>query len=105
MTTKSTRKVVRVSHFTFAAVVRALLRTPCTAEQLAEASGLHRDTVYELMRAMRKGAPPSRAAHISAWSVDSIGRRTVAVFALGPGVDAKRGGHLGAGSAAKADAL
>ena len=86
MTTKSLGKMVRVGHATMARAIKLLLDEPSTAEEIAEHTGLHKQTVYELMRAMRKQG----AAHISAWDVDTRGRDAIAVFSLGPGRDKKR---------------
>ena len=86
MTTKRLEKKVRVSHLTLSLAIKLLLDGPATAAEIEEVSGLHKVTVYELMRSLRK----ADAAHISAWDSDSLGRDAVAVFSLGPGVDARR---------------
>lgn len=86
MTTKSLDKRVRISHLTTAKVIKALLDGPCTAHEIVAASGLHIVTVYEFLRTMRK----IKVAHIASWDSDSLGRDCIAVFALGPGRDAKR---------------
>ena len=90
MATKSVRKVVRVSHFTFTTCLRVMMRGPCKARQIADESGLHMRTIYELMRAMRKGPPELRTAHISGWAEDALGRPSIAVFTLGAGDDKAR---------------
>lgn len=86
MTTKSLIKRVRASHATLALAVKLLLEGPCTSHEIAEETGLHPVTVRELLRAMRK----IKAAHISAWEPDSLGRDSIAVYSLGAGRDAKR---------------
>lgn len=86
MTTKSLDKRVRISHLTTSRVIKALLEGPCTAAELAAASGLHQVTIYEFMRSMRK----LKVSHICGWEPDSMGRDAIAVFALGRGNDAKR---------------
>lgn len=69
-----------------AKAVGLLLRGPCTARRIAQETGLHQKTVYELLRAMSK----YEAAHISAWQEDTLGRQSIAVFSLGGGSDAAR---------------
>ena len=86
MTTKRLEKKVRVSHLTLSLAIKLLLEGPTTAAEVQEVSGLHRVTVYEFMRSLRKAG----AAHISAWEPDSLGRDSIAVFSLGPGRDAAR---------------
>lgn len=86
MTTKRLDKQVRVSHLTLSHVIKLLLDGPATAVEIEEASGLHKVTVYELMRSLRKVG----ASHISAWDCDTMGRDAIAVFSLGAGVDACR---------------
>lgn len=66
------------------------MQSPCTAQEIADASGLHKDTVYELLRAMRKGPVKDRVAHINWWKLDSLGRANIAVFKLGPDKDCER---------------
>jgi DNA-binding IclR family transcriptional regulator len=86
MTTKSLDKRVRLAHLTTAKVIKTLLEGPSTAQELVTASGLHLVTVYEFMRTMRR----LKIAHIAAWDPDTLGRDCIAVFAMGPGKDAKR---------------
>ena len=76
----------RVSHVVLAKAVGLLLQAPCTAREIAQETGLHQKTTYELLRAMSK----YQAAHISAWREDSLGRESIAVFSLGRGEDAAR---------------
>lgn len=59
---------------------------PASARSLAGISDLHIVTVYDLLRALHS----YKVVHIAAWEKDSRGRDAIAVFALGPGDDAKR---------------
>lgn len=86
MTTKSLAKRARISHITTATVIKLFLEGPVSARDICDATGLHLVTVYELLRVFRK----EKAAHISAWDVDSMGRDAIAIFSVGPGKDAKR---------------
>lgn len=86
MTTKSLIKRARVTHTSLAIAVKLLLDGPCTAQEISDETGLHKSTVYELLRSLRK----AKAAHISAWEPDSMGRDQIAVFSLGPGRDVRR---------------
>lgn len=86
MTTKKLEARSRIGHISVGHLIRAMLDGPATAQELADASGLKRQTIYEFMRSMRKVG----AAHICGWEPDCLGRVSLPVFKLGPGRDTKR---------------
>lgn len=57
-----------------------------TAEELVEATGLNKVTVYDLLRVLRR----HKVIHISAWMPDALDRDAIAVFSFGRKPDAKR---------------
>ena len=57
-----------------------------TRDQLIEVSGLHHNTIYRWLFAMRK----AKLVHIEGWERDWRGCNVVPVYKLGDGKDAKR---------------
>lgn len=86
MTEKRTQ--VRLSYETFAMLLEELTSGPCTANQLAEASGMGHRYVRRLLKALKA----RKLVHISGYDKDSRGRLSVTVFSLGHGRDAPRKG-------------
>jgi hypothetical protein len=80
------RKQVKLNAVMFAMMLEELLSGPCTAQHLADYTGMYVLTVQRTLRAMyRRGV-----VHIAGWERDLAGRMTVRVFGLGPGKDAKK---------------
>lgn len=77
---------VRLSHVTFTLVLEELVSGPCSAQTLAEHSGMLPKTVRLLMRTMRK----KKLAHIAGYDKDTRGRVNVTLYGFGHGRDAKR---------------
>lgn len=77
---------IRLSHLTFTLILEELVSGPCTAQALADHSGMLPKTVRLLLRTMRK----KKLAHIAAYDKDTLGRVNVMVYGFGPGKDAKR---------------
>lgn len=63
-----------------------LLDGPCTVFELIEESGIHANTARKLLRILKR----HKRIHIAAWENDSVGRSTIAAYALGDKPDAKR---------------
>lgn len=63
-----------------------LLDGPHTVFELTEESGLHLNTVRKVLRILKR----HERIHVAAWEPDSMGRMTIAAFALGKKPDVKR---------------
>jgi len=70
----------------FAHLVKLLLDGTRTAEELAEESGLHKQTVYIYTRQLHK----KKAVFIADWEKDRLGRDCKPIFMIGCKPDAKR---------------
>jgi DNA-binding IclR family transcriptional regulator len=80
------KKQTKLNALMFAMLLEELLSGPCTAQALAEHTGMALITTQRTLRTMyRRGA-----LHIGGWERDAAGRYTVRVFALGHGRDAKK---------------
>lgn len=77
---------IRLSHLTFTLVLEELVSGPCTAQALADHSGMLPKTVRLLLRTMKA----KKLVHIAGYDKDSKGRVNVMVYGWGPGRDAKR---------------
>lgn len=67
----------------YAMMLEELLSGPCTAQAIAEYTGMHTLTVRETLRTMhRKGV-----VHIAGWEEDARGAWSIRVFGLGHGRD------------------
>lgn len=76
---QTTRRVVRVSHLSFLVALGVMMAGPFTAAQIVEATGLHQDTVYRLLRAMCR----MELAHKCGTAPDSLGRNGIPIYKLG----------------------
>lgn len=79
---KGARKV-RIGALTVAKLMQLLSEGVYTRQQLADESGLAVDTVGQYLVALHKIG----MAHITERDLDSRGRRSLAVYKLGPGKD------------------
>lgn len=70
----------RVSHITFAQALARMVSGPFAASDIQEVTGLNRRTVYYLTRSLERAG----AVHVREKRPDTLGRRTVEVFELGP---------------------
>jgi hypothetical protein len=77
---------VRLSHLTFTLVLEELVSGPCTAQALADHSGMLPKTVRLLLRTMRA----KKLVHIAGYEKDTRGRLNVLVYGWGYAKDAKR---------------
>lgn len=67
-------------------MIRHLQDVPSTVPELAEASGLHTDTVRSHLFAWKAAG----AVRVVGWEQDRFGRYCSKVYAFGQGADAKR---------------
>lgn len=77
---------MKINAYSQAQMIKLLLDGPQTAQDLADATGLHCVTVQQYTRELHRAG----AAHISAWEKDSRGRDRIKVYSLGAGKDKKR---------------
>lgn len=80
------KKQVKLNAVMFSMLIEDLLCGPCTAQDIAEHSGMHVLTVQRTLRAMYR----RKVLHIASWERDAAGRMSIRVFALGSGRDAKK---------------
>jgi DNA-binding IclR family transcriptional regulator len=78
--------MIKINGMSFALLVKALRIGDKSLADLADASGLHYLTVAYYVRELRKAGE----IHVSRLRSDSIGRLSVKLYTLGPGIDAKR---------------
>lgn len=76
----SHRAAIRVSTLTFVTALKRLMDGPASSNDIEEATGLHKETVWRLMRAMVQLG----TAHVSDMGPDVRGRRSVRIYTLGP---------------------
>lgn len=79
------KKQVKLNAVMFAMMLEELLSGPCTAQDIADYTGMSLLTVQRTLRAMYR----RKVLHVAAWERDVAGRMTVRVFGLGAGKDAK----------------
>lgn len=70
----------------FAVFIEHLLDGPCTVFEFQEASGMHLNTIRKVLRILRR----HKRIYVAGWDDDSMGRKTIAAWALGDKPDAKR---------------
>lgn len=78
--------MMKINAFSQAQMIKLLLDGSHTAQDLADATGLHYVTVQQYLRELRRAG----AAHINAWEKDSRGRDVIKVYSLGAGKDKRR---------------
>ena len=78
--------VVKVNAMSFAHLVKLLLDGTRTADELAEESGLHKQTVYIYTRQLHS----KKAVFIADWEQDRLVRDCKPIFMIGCKPDAKR---------------
>ncbi len=79
-------KPIQLNALTVAKLIKMMVSEQHTAQELADGTGLHKQTVYKFLRALVNEG----AVHIGAWDKDRMGRDSVPVYTFGPGKNAKR---------------
>lgn len=80
------KKQVKLNALLSAIMLSALMDSSSSAAHLSEVSGLHITCVWRWLRALRsKGV-----VHVCGWDMDTSGRRSIALYALGRGKDVPR---------------
>ncbi len=77
---------VKMGALTYARMIRALHGKPHTKAQLADATGLHVQTIGHYLNALHD----EHMVHILDWERDRMGRQTTAIYVWGMGIDAQR---------------
>lgn len=70
----------------FALMLREFQRGPCTATEIADATGYARKTMVAILRTMHDQS----VLHIAEWEAAADGRTKLPVYALGDGKDTPR---------------
>lgn len=77
---------IKLNATMFVLLLEELVSGPCSAQHLADHTGLGVVTVQRVLRHMRA----KHLARIAAWEKDANGRYQIRIFAFGEGRDAKR---------------
>jgi len=77
---------MKVNPLHYAKLVKLMMDGAYNCHELADMTGLAYATVLSYAKALHK----EKAAHISMWDKDSVGRDTVKIYMIGAGRDAKR---------------
>lgn len=77
---------VKLNAVMFAMMLEDLLAGPCTAQDIAQHTGMNILTVQRTFRQMYA----RKVVHISGWEQDAQSRWVIRVFSLGAGKDKKR---------------
>ena len=83
---KKGRKVIKVGAISYAHLIKELATGDMTCAELAEATGLHKLTVYQYCRELHAVG----AVHIARYEADMRGRHNIKVYKLGEKRDAQR---------------
>jgi len=86
MSTKRIYGRTKINALTYAILLRELMDGDKNCHQLAEATGLNVQTIYDHTKAMYKIG----VIHVHEWEADTKGRCAVRIYKLGPGKDAKK---------------
>ncbi len=78
--------MVKVNAMSYSRLIKLLMDGTRTAAELAEETGLHKQTVYDYTRQLHK----AKAVYIADWEKDSMGRDCMPIFMIGNKKDAKR---------------
>jgi DNA-binding IclR family transcriptional regulator len=78
--------MIKINGMSFALLIKALRTGDKSLTDLADASGLHYLTAAHYVRELKKAGE----VHVSRLRADTLGRMSVKLFTLGPGIDAKR---------------
>jgi len=80
------KKQVKIGAISYAQLVLHMLQGDMNCKELAEETGLHYVTVLQYARELYL----AKAAHISGWEKDALGRDNIKLYKIGAGKDAKR---------------
>jgi hypothetical protein len=78
--------MIKINGMSFALLIKALRTGDKSLVDLADASGLHYLTTAHYVRELHKVGE----VHVSRLRADTLGRMSVKLHTLGPGIDAKR---------------
>jgi hypothetical protein len=78
--------IVKTTVYSYTLLIRHLTLHDSTVAQLLEVTGLHRQTVGNILRAFHK----LDVIHITNWLPDGTGRQQTPIYRWGVGIDVKR---------------
>lgn len=76
----------KINQESYALIFKALLNEPMSIDMMQDLTGLHRQTLYKLMRCFKR----HKIVYISDWEWDTRGRDSKAVYAIGNKKDKPR---------------
>lgn len=76
----------KINQESYALIFKALLDDPMSIDMMQDLTGLHRQTLYKLMRCFKR----HKIIHICDWEQDTYGRDAKAVYAIGDKKDKPR---------------
>lgn len=76
----------RLNAVLYATLLAELIEGPTTRQEMADHTGLSRQTILSLVRALHERG----LIHIASWEKDARGKHSIAAFRFGSGRDAKR---------------
>jgi len=77
---------MKVNAMSYAMLIKLLMDGTRTAEELAQETGLHKQTVYDYTKELHK----RKAVFIADWEKDNMGRDCMPIYMIGTDPDAKR---------------
>lgn len=80
------KRIVKIGAVTYAQLIKHMLEGELSCQELADITGLHYITVLQYTRELYRAG----AAHVVRYDPDARGRRSVRVYKIGVGKDAKR---------------
>lgn len=76
----------RLNAVLYATLLAELVEGPTTRQELIDHTGLSRQTILSLVRALHERG----LIHVASWEKDGRGKHSIAAFRFGAGKDAKR---------------
>lgn len=80
------RPAIKMGAITYAQMIRLLHGKPHTKAELAEATGLHVQTINDYVNALHD----EDMIHVVDWGKDTLGRQATPIYIWGMGIDAPR---------------
>ena len=78
--------MIKVNQEIYAMIVKGLMTKPMSIDEMQDLTGMHRKTLYRLMRTFRG----KKIVYISDWEQDRFGRDCKAIYTMGIGKDKPR---------------
>ena len=78
--------MIKINQESYVLMFKMFLKKECTATDLVDETGLHRNTVGSFLKCLKK----HKLIHITEWEPDALGRDSFAVYKMGNKPDKKR---------------